>query len=76
MLSLAQTSKPHYVVTLGVYVMLLLEQTPLHGDTRGLRHAVARANPHYMVTSGIYIMLLLEQPHYTVTPGVYVMLLL
>jgi hypothetical protein len=61
MLSLEQTSKPHYAVTLGVYVILLLQQTPLPGDTRGLRHAVARANPHYMVTSGVYVMLLLEQ---------------
>jgi hypothetical protein len=44
MLLLEQTSKPHYAVTLGVYVMLLLEKSLLYGDTRGLCNAAARAN--------------------------------
>jgi hypothetical protein len=44
MLLLEQTSKHHYAVTLGVYVILLLQQTPLYGDTRGLCNAAAIGN--------------------------------
>jgi hypothetical protein len=42
--------------------MLLLEKTPLNGDTRGLRHAVARANPITVHSdTRVYVMLLLGQ---------------